>query len=228
MANKKDSVIFYQGQVNICKKHLTTEQFGRLMAALFDLDAGLDPDVDDDIALAFEFMSLQQKIDREKYEKICEKNRENGKKGGAPKGNKNASKQPKQANGFQNNPNDNDNDNDKTMIKECKNNVNEQIDDSVIFYGRFENVELTSKEYYTLKQEYERTTELINKVSLWLRTHDAEDHFALCIKFADNDKWPKRKTIEPTPEIVVEDPLDPEEQEKKVKEMRARLNGIFA
>lgn len=31
--------------------------------------------------------------------KKCETNRENGKKGGAPKGNKNASKQPKQPNG---------------------------------------------------------------------------------------------------------------------------------
>jgi hypothetical protein len=223
MASKKDSVIFYQGQVKICKKYLTSEQFGRLMAALFDLDAGIEPEVDDDIALAFDFMSLQQKIDREKYEKICEKNRENGKKGGAPKGNKNASKQPKQANGFQNNPNDND----KTMIKECKNNVNEQIHDSVILYGRFENVELTGKEYYTLKQEYERVTELINKVSVWLRTHDAEDHFALCIKFADNDKWPKKKIIEPAelPEVV--DPLPDEEHEAKVAELKATLNGMF-
>ena len=96
MANKKDSVIFYQRQRKICKEFLSMEQFGRLMDALFDLDDGGDPDVSDDkmVAMAFAFMSLQQKIDREKYEKICEKNRENGKKGGAPNGNKNASKQP--------------------------------------------------------------------------------------------------------------------------------------
>ena len=114
------------------------------------------------------------------------------------------------------------------MIREWKDNVNEQIDDSVILYGRFENVELTGKEYYTLKQEYERTTELINKVSLWLRTHDAEDHFALCIKFADNDKWPKRKVIEPVELPEVKDPLPDEEHDAKVAELKATLNGMFS
>ena len=93
---KKDSVIFYQEQIQICRKHMDNEQFGRLMAALFELDAGGDPVVDDDIALAYEFMSLQQRIDRAKYEKICERNRTNGQKGGAPKGNQNAKNNPKQ------------------------------------------------------------------------------------------------------------------------------------
>ena len=226
MANKKDSVIFYQRQRKICKEFLSMEQFGRLMDALFDLDDGGDPDVSDDkmVAMAFAFMSLQQKIDREKYEKICEKNRENGKKGGAPKGNKNASKQPKQANGFSNNPNDND----KRMTKEDNDNVNvnESQHTSVLYYGRFENVELTGKEYYTLKQEYERTTDLINKVSVWLRTHEHPDHFALCITFAENDNWPKKKKIEPTELPKVVDPLPPEEQEERVKDMKRRLSLI--
>ena len=88
----KDSTIFYQGQVDICRRHLDAEQFGRLMGALFDLAGDGEPEVDDDIALAFEFMALQQNIDRAKYERICEKNRLNAKKGGAPKGNQNARK----------------------------------------------------------------------------------------------------------------------------------------
>ena len=92
MANKKDSVIFYQGQVDICKKHFSAEQFGRLMYALFEVDNGNEPEVDDDILMAFEFMSLQKRLDREKYEERCRKNRENAKKGGAPKGNQNATK----------------------------------------------------------------------------------------------------------------------------------------
>ena len=96
MAGKKDTVIFYQNQIKICKNHLTTEQFGRLMAALFALDAGEEPEVDDDIALAYEFMSLQQRLDKEKYEQKCETNRKNARLGGAPKGNQNARKQPKQ------------------------------------------------------------------------------------------------------------------------------------
>ena len=216
MANKKDSVIFYQAQIKICKKYLSSEQFGRLMAALFDLDAGLDPEVDDDIALAFDFMSLQQTIDREKYEEKCRKNRENGKKGGRPP-------KPNKANGFSENPNDND----KRMLKELKDNVNEQNHDSVFLLGRFENVELTGQEYYTLKQEYERVTELINKVSVWLRTHESDDHFALCIKFADNDKWPKRKVIEQAELPEVLDPLPDEEHDAKVAELKKTLNGMF-
>ena len=115
----KDSTIFYQGQVDICRRHLDAEQFGRLMGALFDLAGDGEPEVDDDIALAFEFMALQQNIDRAKYERICERNRLNAKKGGAPKGNQNARKTTqnnrsveKQPNAKKNNPNDNENDND--------------------------------------------------------------------------------------------------------------------
>ena len=102
MAGSKNTVIFYQNQIKICKKHLTSEQFGRLMAALFELDEGGVPEVDDDIALAFEFMSVQQQVDREKYEKRCAANRKNGKKGGRPK------KNPQNPNGFFKNPNEDD------------------------------------------------------------------------------------------------------------------------
>lgn len=224
MASKKDSVIFYQRQIDICKEHLSAEQFGRLMFALFAFSEGEEPEVDDDIALAFGFMSLQQRIDREKYEKICEKNRENGKKGGAPKGNKNASKQPKQANGFSNNPNDND----KRMIREDNENGNEPTHHSLSL-GRFENVEITVDEWRDLKKTYERTDELIDKVSLWLRGADYEvpDHYALCIKFADNDKWPKRKVIEPVEIPKVEDPLSEEEQAERMAQMKKALGGMF-
>lgn len=121
----KDSTIFYQGQVDICRRHLDAEQFGRLMGALFDLAGGGDPEVGDDIALAFEFMALQQGIDREKYEERCRKNRENGKLGGRPKkGEENR----KKANGFFKNPNDNDNENENDNENDNENeNGNERV-----------------------------------------------------------------------------------------------------
>ena len=124
MANK-DSVVFYQSQIDICKRHMTPEQFGRLMFALFAIDNGEDPDVDEDIIIAFEFMALQKSIDRKKYEEICARNRENAKKGGAPLGNQNARKttenNPKQPTAKKNNPNDKiREDNDKIMIREDK------------------------------------------------------------------------------------------------------------
>jgi hypothetical protein len=221
MASKKDSVIFYQRQIDICKANLTPEQFGRLMYALFAFSEGEDPEVDDDIALAFGFMSLQQQIDREKYDKIVERNRKNGAKGGRPK------KNPENPNGFFENPNDNvnDNDNDNENV-----NVNEASDDTDL-YGTLKNVELAPGEYEHLKSTYERHKELIDKVSVWLpnaKGNHQSDHFALCLKFANNDDWPKKKKIEPTPLPEVVDPLDDEEREAKVLEMKAKLNGMFS
>ena len=222
MASKKDSVIFYQAQVKICKEFLTNEQFGRLMAALFELDDGGDPEVDKDIAMAFAFMSLQQRLDREKYEKRCETNRKNGALGGAPKGNQNARKQPKQPNAKKNNPNDNDNDNE---------NDNEQIQQSVDSFtlGIFNNVELTEEEYLLVRETYERSGELIDKVSTWLRgaTGNVPDHYALCVKFANKEHWPKRKVIEPTVLYEPEDPLSDDEQAEAVAKMKSTVSGLF-
>ena len=110
----KSSTIFYNDQVKICKKYLTLEQFGRLMIALFEIDEGKEPDVDADILMPFEFMALQKRLDAEKYEKKCAKNRENGRKGGRPKN-------PPKPNGFFENPNDNDNDNDNDNENENEN-----------------------------------------------------------------------------------------------------------
>ena len=219
MASKKDSVIFYQAQVKICKEFLTNEQFGRLMGALFALDDGEDPEVDDDIAMAFAFMSLQQRLDKEKYEEKCRKNRENGRKGGRPP-------KPKKANGYFENPNDNDNDNDNENEND---NDNEQIHDSVFSLGTFSNVELTEEEYFLLRSTYERTGELIDKVSLWLRDakHSVPDHYALCVKFATNDKWPKCKVIEHVELPEVKDPLSDEEQAEAVAQMKAKVGGLF-
>ena len=222
---KNDTTIFYQEQVNICKKHFTPEQFGRLMLALFEVEDGNEPEVDEDIAIAFEFMSLQKRIDRQKYEEKCRKNRENGKKGGRPP-------KPKKANGFFENPNDNENENDN--MNDNKNN-NKNDDDAGfhhdhLSFGSFGNVKLTRPEYDALVQTYERSGELIDKVSLWLRSakNEVPDHYALCVKFANNDQWPRRKVIEPVEEIVVEDPLDPDEQERTVADMKRRINGAFA
>ena len=79
---KKDSTIFYESQIDICRKYLNPEQFGRLMYALFE-DG--DVEVDEDIAIFYDFMILQVRLNAEKYQRIVERNRMNGKKGGAPK-----------------------------------------------------------------------------------------------------------------------------------------------
>ena len=222
MAGKSDTTIFYQEQVDICKKHFNPEQFGRLMLALFEVEDGNVPEVDDDIAIAFEFMSLQKRIDRKKYEKKCETNRKNGAKGGRPKKDKN----PPKPNGFFENPNDNDNDNDNDNKNDNDAGFHHHDGHS---FGSFSNVLLTDQEHAALKQQYERTDELIDRVSLWLRSakNEVPDHYALCVKFANNDSWPKRKVIEPVTLPEVTDPLTEEEQEERMSQMRQTLGGMF-
>ena len=229
--SRKDSTIIYDNHVRICSEYLSPEQFGRLMFALIKDE---EPEFQDDkmLAMAFAFISLQKNIDDKKYEERCKKNRENGKKGGRPK--KVEDKKPLKPNGFFENPKEvgffeNPNENDNEKEKENDNDKDNGFHDDSAFHGSFNNVSLSDTEYDDLKRTYERTDELINKVSLWLRSakNDVPDHYGLCVKFATNDDWPKRKVIEPVRPIIVEDPLSEEEQERKVEDMRARLNGAI-
>lgn len=231
---KKESTVVYDKHVEICAEFLSDEQFGRLM---FTLTMGKEPDFGDDqlLALAYAFIALQKNIDDEKYEKICETNRKNGRLGGAPKGNKNASKQPKQPNAKKNNPNekdnekekDKDNDNDAGLISD--NPADSSADSSFSLFGEYENVELTQDERQALQDKFERSGALIDEVSEWISgaKNNVPDHYHFCLRWAKKANWPKRKEIPPSEPIVVKDPLDEEEQERMVAQMRARVNGMF-
>ena len=111
--------------------------------------------------------------------------------------------------------------NDKRMMND-KDNIHHSV-----FLGSFQNVDLTDTEYLALRSTYERTDELIDKVSIWLRgaEHDVPDHYALCVKFANNDKWPRRKEYVPPTLPEVNDPIDEVEQQRLVAEMHEKLNG---
>ncbi len=74
---------------------LSDAQAGRLYKALMLYgDTGELTDFSDDLAcdLAYTLMRGEIDINFERYNEICERNRENAKKGGAPKGNTNAAK----------------------------------------------------------------------------------------------------------------------------------------
>lgn len=221
---KKESTIIYDKHVEICSEFLTDEQFGKLM---FTLTMGKEPDFGDDqmLAMAYAFIALQKDMDDKKYEEKCKKNRENGKLGGRPR--KNTDKKPNKANGFFENPNDNEKVNDKDNDK--VNDKDNGFHDDFSSFGPFQNVQLTEAEHDALTKQYERTGDLIEKVSIWLRSakNDVPDHYGLCIKFANNDNWPKRKVIEPVEPIRLMDPLSEEEQERVVSDIRARINGAF-
>ena len=227
MANKESNII-YQKHVEICEQFLSEEQFGKVMYALFKLDQGKETEFGDDIvaAVVFAFMSLQKDLDDEKYAKRCETNRKNAMKGGAPKGNQNARKQPKQPNAEKNNPNDNENENENGNENDDENEKIQHLSS----FGLFDTVELTEGERTSLKDMYENSNKLIDKVSVWIRDakYEVPDHYGLCIKFANNENWPKRKVIEPVSLPEVTDPLTPEEQAEMTARMRSVIGGMKA
>ncbi len=105
-------------QVNM----LSDEQAGILFKSMLSYaQTGEEPEFDDDIVrIVFSFISAQMDRDNLKYEETCRKRAEAGKKGGAPKGNKNASKtsncfskQPKQPDTDKDTDTDTDKDTDK-------------------------------------------------------------------------------------------------------------------
>lgn len=68
-------------------KILSDEQLGKLFRAIFEYQISGNENVENDIRIAFEFFKNQFALDNQKYQKIVERNRENGKKGGRPKQN---------------------------------------------------------------------------------------------------------------------------------------------
>ena len=72
----------YEEQFNL----LTDEQVGQLMRAIIKYEkTGIVTELEGMLKMAFSFIKTQLDRDREKYNKKCEKNRENAKRGGRPK-----------------------------------------------------------------------------------------------------------------------------------------------
>lgn len=101
-------------------KLLTDSELGRLIRDVnnYVINGVLPQYSDNDrvINMAFSFMKATIDIEKKNYIEKCKTNKRNGQKGGAPKGNKNATKKqpngyennPEQPNGYENNPIDND------------------------------------------------------------------------------------------------------------------------
>lgn len=116
----KESFLIYKSFYEPIK-FFNDEQLGRLFRAIFEYQISQNENVDNDIRIAFEFFKNQFRLDNLKYEKICERNKKNGLKGGRPKKNEENPKnpmdiiKPKKA--------DNDNDNDNVNEKDNDNNI---------------------------------------------------------------------------------------------------------
>ena len=120
MSDKKSFVFYTEYREHL--EMLPPEQIGELMLALIDYqETGEVPDLPKGSALAMCFSFIKKRMDKDniKYEEKCERNKENGKKGGRP------AKEPvieetdnnqKKQNGFSEN---------RTVIEETDNNPTE-------------------------------------------------------------------------------------------------------
>ena len=101
---KKDSFIAYD-EWDENTEDLTDEEFGKLMRAVFRYKKTGEKPTFSDRTMKACWKPIKQSLDRTiaAYEAQCERNRENGKKGGRPKKEEETEK-PKKANGFFENP----------------------------------------------------------------------------------------------------------------------------
>lgn len=118
MAENKKSFVIYCDVIQAID-HLTNEEKGKLFQHLLEYVNDLNPILEDRILLGvWKHIELQLKRDLKKYERRCDRNRENGKLGGRPKN----PKKPKEPTGLIQNPTkakkpDTDNDTDNDILK---------------------------------------------------------------------------------------------------------------
>ena len=75
---------------------LTDEEVGKLMRAIIKYEKTREiPELDGMAKMAFSFIKIQLDLDRKKYEIKCDKNKENGRRGGRPKKEENGEKKEK-------------------------------------------------------------------------------------------------------------------------------------
>ncbi len=84
MAENKASFLLYRDIIHTVK-HLSDQKAGKLFKHILEYVNDLDPELDSlELRLAFEPIKQSLKRDLRKYENICLRNKENGKKGGRP------------------------------------------------------------------------------------------------------------------------------------------------
>ena len=172
----KESFILYNSFYEPIK-YLSDEQLGKLFRAIFNYSSTGEITEDKEILIAFMFIKNQLDLDNEKYQKICERNKLNGLKGGRPK-------KPKKPSGLFGNPTipkkpDNDNDNDNDNKKE--NNKKKK-------FGEFNNVLLTEEEYK--KIEDNNLQIYIEKLSAYLESTGKryKSHYATILNWSRKEK----------------------------------------
>lgn len=120
MVNKRKGVLIFDSWFDVMINILRPEQTIEILKLIRAKSKGEDYEIsDDELRIHWFYMSQSLDASIEKYAELCEKRREYGSRGGAPKGNKNAIKN-NQNN--QNQPNDEKQAMNKNKNKKTQNN----------------------------------------------------------------------------------------------------------
>lgn len=195
---ERNSFVFYRSYYEAIRE-LETEDQINLYNTIFNYAFyGRTPQQKD---IAFTLIKPQIDKSYERYEKVCERNKENGKRGGRPKKEK-TQENPKNPVGFsetQENPKKpkkpyNYNENDNYNYNE---NDNESDNKTVLTLGTYNNVLLTEEELTALKSEYPVIWEqTLNRLSVYMKTSGRtyESHYAKIREFIEQDQKKPKET----------------------------------
>ena len=121
----KDNFLLKKSQISVFKE-LSNEDAGKLIKGIFEYSVTGEITLEGYLKIIF--LPIKEEIDKneEKYEMICERNRNNGKLGGRPK---ETQENPKNPSGFEKNPKKpiNHNHIHNNIIKNINNNIYEDI-----------------------------------------------------------------------------------------------------
>lgn len=164
MAEKKSFILYLDYKMHF--DLLTNEQKGILINALFEFAENGEVQKFEDkvVEMAFSFISIQMKRDKEKYDEVCERRREAGKLGGRPKKPNGLDEKAKKPNGFlekqtkakkpdTDNDTDNDTDTDNDIKRTGKPSPAPPKSVKKKF-GEYGNVSLTDEQYSQLVKDY--------------------------------------------------------------------------
>ena len=187
MTEKKSFLMYtsYLDNVEI----LSDEEAGQLLKAIYAFVNGNElPKLDRVVQLTFNPIKSHLERDKEKYDNICKRNSENGKKGGRPQN----PKEPKKSERFSEKPKkaDNDNENENENVNgNVNDNKNENADDNKND-SSLPDLSLTQTEYETLCAKYgkKRTDSYIKKVQHCARVNPKpyEDAYAVIDRWLDS------------------------------------------
>ena len=200
MAEGKKSILFYVDWGETFNA-LTDEQAGKLIKHLCAYVNDEDPQTDDPIVNAV-FVNIRQQLKRDlkKYEDICLKNKENGKKGGRPK--KETEENPNKPSGFYENPT-------KAKKPDTDTDTDTDIDKDILYYYDKDNLQLTIEQYRKLCLYYPVTTvdEFLGKVVNWKKKDTVKSLYLTILN------WMRRDKVQTLKEYN-SNPIQPKEEKK--------------